>query len=65
MSKMQSLVTNSVFFLILNTTLVSQSVMTFNIDPSTWKMLTASPNVYFGYKVIQKDASRWEQHIHS
>ncbi len=57
MSKMQSLVTNSVLFFVLNT-LVSQSLMAFNIDPSTWKMFTVSQNVFFGYKVIQKDSSR-------
>uniref|UniRef100_A0A9J8C5Y9 Integrin, alpha M (complement component 3 receptor 3 subunit) n=1 Tax=Cyprinus carpio carpio TaxID=630221 RepID=A0A9J8C5Y9_CYPCA len=51
---MQSLVTNSVLFL---NTLVSQSVLAFNIDPSSWKTFTEPQNVSFGYKVIQKDAS--------
>ncbi|KAF4107026.1 integrin alpha-M-like [Onychostoma macrolepis] len=45
------------FCIILCIFCVSQSVMAFNIDPSTWKTLTASQNVCFGYKVIQKDAS--------
>ncbi|XP_058650236.1 integrin alpha-X-like isoform X2 [Onychostoma macrolepis] len=45
------------FCIILCIFCVSQSLMAFNIDPSTWKTFTVSQNVSFGYKVIQKDTS--------
>ncbi|KAL1263791.1 hypothetical protein QQF64_004146, partial [Cirrhinus molitorella] len=45
------------FCIILCIFCVSQSVMAFNIDPSTWKTFTSTQNEFFGYKVIQKDAS--------
>uniref|UniRef100_A0A8C1MS43 Integrin, alpha M (complement component 3 receptor 3 subunit) n=1 Tax=Cyprinus carpio TaxID=7962 RepID=A0A8C1MS43_CYPCA len=45
------------FFFILCIFCVSQSVLAFNIDPSSWKTFTEPQNVSFGYKVIQKDAS--------
>lgn len=45
------------FCIILCIFCVSQSVMAFNIEPSTWKTFTPSQNVAFGYKIIQKDAS--------
>ncbi|XP_052467005.1 integrin alpha-X [Carassius gibelio] len=44
------------FCIILCLFCVSQSVMAFNIDPSTWKTFTAQKNVAFGYKIVQKDA---------
>ncbi|XP_059386405.1 integrin alpha-X-like [Carassius carassius] len=44
------------FCIILCLFCVSQSVMAFNIDPSTWKTFTAPQNVAFGYKIVQKDA---------
>ncbi|KAL1246635.1 hypothetical protein QQF64_034450, partial [Cirrhinus molitorella] len=34
-----------------------QSVLTFNIDPVTWKNFTRNNDVGFGYKVIQRDTS--------
>ncbi|XP_016102032.1 integrin alpha-X-like [Sinocyclocheilus grahami] len=46
------------FCIILCIFCVSQSVMAFNIDPSTWKTFTAPQYASFGYKIIQKDASR-------
>ncbi|XP_052467002.1 integrin alpha-X isoform X1 [Carassius gibelio] len=45
------------FCIILCIFFVSQSVMAFNIDPSTWKMFTPKEKVSFGYKIIQKDTS--------
>ncbi|XP_050960962.1 integrin alpha-X-like, partial [Labeo rohita] len=45
------------FCIILCIFCVSQSVMAFNMDPSTWKTFTAPKSKFFGYKVIQKDAS--------
>ncbi|XP_026078962.1 integrin alpha-X-like isoform X2 [Carassius auratus] len=45
------------FCIILCIFCVSQSVMAFNIDPSTWKMFTPKEKVSFGYKIIQKDTS--------
>ncbi|XP_051770700.1 integrin alpha-X-like isoform X2 [Ctenopharyngodon idella] len=34
-----------------------QSVLTFNIDPVTWKYFTRNNDAGFGYRVIQRDAS--------
>uniref|UniRef100_A0A9J7YFE0 Integrin, alpha M (complement component 3 receptor 3 subunit) n=1 Tax=Cyprinus carpio carpio TaxID=630221 RepID=A0A9J7YFE0_CYPCA len=45
------------FCIILCLFCVSQSVMAFNIEPSTWKTFTPSQNVAFGYKIIQNDES--------
>jgi len=42
--------------------LAFQSVLMFNIDPVTWKFFTRNNDVGFGYRVIQRDTSRWEKH---